>query len=68
MFKIGELAKCCNISVDTLRFYEKNGLITPNTRTDAGYRLYSPEATFKVDFILRAKDVGLSLQEIAGLF
>lgn len=65
--KIGELAKICNISVDTLRFYETNGLLSPQSRTESGYRLYTATAIQKVDFILRAKEVGLSLQEISEL-
>lgn len=67
MLKIGELAKRSNISIDTLRFYEKNDLISPDARTEAGYRLYAQDAIQKVDFILRAKQVGLSLTEIAEL-
>ena len=43
MFLIGELAKRCGVSTDTLRFYEKNRLIKPVGRSESGYRLYDEE-------------------------
>ena len=67
MFQIGELAKRCGVTTDTLRFYEKNGLIQPFGRSESGYRLYSEENQKQVGFILRAKDLGLSLEEIREL-
>ena len=67
MFQIGELAKRCGVTADTLRFYEKNALIKPAGRSDSGYRLYSAENQKQVAFILRAKDLGLSLDEIKEL-
>ncbi|MCG7490710.1 Zn(2+)-responsive transcriptional regulator [Vibrio sp. Of14-4] len=67
MFQIGELAKHCGVTTDTLRFYEKNGLIQPIGRSESGYRLYSEENQKQVGFILRAKDLGLSLEEIREL-
>lgn len=67
MFQIGELAKRCNVTADTLRFYEKNQLIKPAGRSDSGYRLYNEENQHQVSFILKAKDLGLSLDEIREL-
>lgn len=67
MYLIGQLAKLCNVSSDTLRFYEKNGLIEPAGRSDSGYRLYSEDNLSRVKFILRAKAIGLSLNEICEL-
>ncbi|WP_119184460.1 MerR family DNA-binding transcriptional regulator, partial [Poseidonibacter lekithochrous] len=43
MYLIGQLAKLCNVSSDTLRFYEKNQLIVPAGRSESGYRLYSED-------------------------
>jgi len=63
MLKIGELAKHAGISRDALRFYEKLGLIAPNTRTDSGYRLYSKSDVVRISFILSAKEVGFTLNE-----
>ena len=65
--KIGKLAKALGVSQDALRFYEKQGLINPSFRTAAGYRLYSTEDVKQVKFILSAKRVGFTLNEIRGL-
>ncbi len=67
MFQIGELAKRCNVSTDTLRFYEKNKLIIPAGRSESGYRLYNVENQKQVQFILKSKSLGLSLDEIREL-
>jgi len=67
MLKIGALASLAGVSRDTLRFYEKHGLITPDTRTDSGYRLYSETDVYRISFILSAKEVGFTLNEIHQL-
>lgn len=67
MFQIGELAKRCGVSTEALRFYEKNGLIKPATRNESGYRLYSDESEKQIQFVLKAKSLGLSLDEIKEL-
>ncbi len=65
--KIGELAKQVNVTVETLRFYEVEGLLTPKRRSTAGYRLYSADSEQRLKFILHAKTVGFSLHEIKKL-
>jgi len=67
MYRIGELAKLCHINNDTLRFYEKNGLLRPSSRSESGYRLYTEDDKKILQFILRAKDVGFTLAEIRDL-
>ncbi|NLQ16635.1 Zn(2+)-responsive transcriptional regulator [Marinomonas sp. M1K-6] len=67
MYQIGELAKACGINNDTLRFYEKNALLTPSHRSESGYRLYSEKDKDILQFILRAKHVGFTLAEIREL-
>ncbi|ATG75002.1 Zn(2+)-responsive transcriptional regulator [Zobellella denitrificans] len=67
MFRIGELARHFGIKADTLRFYEKEGLLAPSLRTPAGYRLYSEEDKNRLHFILRCKRVGFSLKDIEEL-
>jgi MerR family Zn(II)-responsive transcriptional regulator of zntA len=67
MLKIGELAQRTGISRDALRFYEKHGLITPSGRTDSGYRLYSKSDVLRISFILSAKEVGFTLNEVHQL-
>jgi MerR family Zn(II)-responsive transcriptional regulator of zntA len=67
MYRIGELAKQCEVKADTLRFYEKHGLLTPSSRSDSGYRLYNDNDVERLRFILRAKAVGFTLAEITEL-
>ena len=67
MIRIGELAHRSQVSRDTLRFYEKHGLITPSARTDAGYRLYAESDIKRIGFIVSAKKVGFTLNEIQQL-
>jgi len=67
LIKIGLLAKRCQVSVETLRFYESQGLLTAKSRTGSGYRLYGKDDEQKLHFILHAKKVGFSLQEIKQL-
>lgn len=65
--KIGDLVKQHGVSVDTIRFYEKQQLLTPSARSEGGYRLYSAADNQRLAFILRAKSVGFSLQQIREL-
>lgn len=67
MIRIGELAHQSQVSRDTLRFYEKHGLITPSARTNAGYRLYAESDIKRIGFIVSAKKVGFTLNEIQQL-
>lgn len=67
MYRIGELAQHCEVTADTVRFYEKSGLLSPASRNEAGYRLYSDTDLAKVLFIRRAKSTGFTLQEISEL-
>jgi MerR family copper efflux transcriptional regulator len=66
-FTIGKLAAQTGLAVETLRYYERRGLMVPSQRTAAGYRLYGFEAKRRLRFIRRAKDLGFSLDEIAEL-
>ncbi|MFQ5443100.1 MAG: heavy metal-responsive transcriptional regulator [Nitrospinales bacterium] len=61
-----ELAKKCGVNIETLRFYEKRGLIDP-ARSGAGYRLYSREDEIKIVFIKNARNLGFTLPEIEDL-
>lgn len=67
MYRIGELAKLCKIKTDTLRFYDKQGLFAPSSRTESGYRLYTKKDADRLRFILRAKAIGFTLVEISEL-
>lgn len=65
--KIGELSKQSGIPVETLRYYEKQGLISQPSRLANGYRDYSNETVSHLHFIKRAKKVGFSLKECKEL-
>ena len=62
--KIGEVAKASGVGIETLRFYEKSGLLDQPSRTESGYRLYDTEVLDRLDFIKRAQILGFSLDEI----
>ncbi len=65
--KIGALAQQFDVTVDTIRFYEKQGLLATAPRSGAGYRQYSTGDVQRLSFILRAKAIGFSLQQIREL-
>ena len=67
MLTIGKAASAADLSIDTLRFYERSGLLKPPPRTAAGYRLYRREDVDRLRFIHRAKLLGFSLEEIGQL-
>ena len=67
MLRIGELATQYKIKTDTLRFYDKLNLLSPSSRSEAGYRLYTKQDAKRLRFILKAKNIGLTLTEIAEL-
>lgn len=64
---IGQLAEACDVSIDTLRYYERCKLLQPDGRSKASYRLYGPESIRRVDFIKRCKSLGFTLEEIRKL-
>lgn len=67
MYRIGELAKQTGVSPDTLRFYERIGLVHPIARSEGGYRLYGVEAIRRLNFIKQAQALGLTLEEIRAV-
>ena len=65
--KIGEIAKKAKVNIQTVRYYEKRGLLLPQSRMESGYRLYDKGAEKRLEFILYAKELGFTLEEIKGL-
>jgi Hg(II)-responsive transcriptional regulator len=66
-FSIGEFAKQANVHVETLRYYERRGLIPRPHRTVSNYRVYSSEDLRRVKFVKQAQGLGFSLNEIKKL-
>jgi Hg(II)-responsive transcriptional regulator len=64
---IGKLAKKTDVSIDSIRFYERRGLLAEPTRTEANYRVYPLEAADRLRFIKKAQKLGFSLGEIQEL-
>lgn len=65
--RVAELAASVGVSPDTIRFYEREGLLAHPPRTAAGYRHYPPEAIERLRFIQGCQRLGLRLREIAEL-
>jgi DNA-binding transcriptional MerR regulator len=65
--RIGELAAATGLTTKTIRFYEGEGLLPEPGRTTSGYRVYGETDSKRLDFVLKAKRLGLSLEEIKGV-
>lgn len=65
--RTGELAEEAGVNVETLRFYERKGLLPEPPRRASGYREYPADTVRRIRFIQRAKELGFTLQEIKGL-
>ena len=67
MLTIGKLAALGEVSVDTLRYYEREKLIEPADRSESGYRLYDKDSARRIHFIKQAQHCGFTLAEIREL-
>jgi len=65
--KIGELAETAGVNVQTIRYYERRGLLPEPARRPSGYREYQPETLDRLRFIRRAQELGFTLTEIGDL-
>ena len=64
---IGKLANAAQVNVQTVRYYERQGLLPEPTRRESGYRQYSQDDVKQLRFIKRAQELGFSLREIKEL-
>lgn len=67
MLTIGKIAELSGLTTDAIRYYEKEGLISPLQKSEAGYRLYNDDAVRRLHFIKQAQQCGFSLAEILQL-
>lgn len=65
--KIGQMARQEEVGIETVRFYERQGLLSEPARKASGYRQYTDDAIIRLRFIKRSKELGFSLKEIAEL-
>tara|TARA_R110000868_G_scaffold93618_2_gene258930 strand:- start:7867 stop:8286 length:420 start_codon:yes stop_codon:yes gene_type:complete len=66
-FTIGQVAERSGVGIETVRFYEREGLIPKPNRSSSGYRLFDDETIARLQFIRRAKELGFTLNEIKEL-
>jgi Hg(II)-responsive transcriptional regulator len=64
---ISKVATAADVNVQTIRYYERRGLVPPPRRTPSGYRQYTDDAVARLRFIKHAQELGFSLQEIQEL-
>jgi MerR family transcriptional regulator, mercuric resistance operon regulatory protein len=68
LLTIGELAQRAGVNIETVRYYERRGLIDEPPRSPSGYRQYSGADVWRLQFIGRAKQLGFTLREITEIF
>lgn len=66
-FSTGKLAQAASVNVETLRYYERRGLLPEPPRRPSGYRRYPPESVARLRFIKGAQELGFTLEEIKDL-
>jgi MerR family copper efflux transcriptional regulator len=64
---VGTLAKQAGVKIDTIRYYERHGLLPKPTRTNAGYRIFTPASVERLRFIKQAQALGFTLNEVKEL-
>jgi Cu(I)-responsive transcriptional regulator len=65
--KIGEIAKSTGLKIETIRFYEAEGLVSPPIRNGSNYRLYDRSHHERLSFIKRSRDLGFTLDQVRAL-
>ena len=65
--KIGKLAQAAGVGVETIRFYERKGLIKRPVKRDGGFRYYNAEEAARIQFVKRAQELGFTLREVKEL-
>ena len=64
---IGQVARAAGIGVETVRFYERQGVLAPPPRTGSGYRQYAADTVGRLRFVRRAERLGFTLREVKEL-
>lgn len=65
--KIGDIAKRIGLKIETVRFYESEGLIAPPLRSGGNYRLYDQSHLDRLSFVKRSRDLGFTLDQVRDL-
>lgn len=64
---ISQVAKASNVNLETVRYYERRGLIPEPPRSESGYRHFPQEVVYRIQFIKKSQDLGFTLEEIKKL-
>jgi DNA-binding transcriptional MerR regulator len=64
--QIGQVASQAGVSIDTVRFYERRGVLPPAPRTSSGYRIFTEATVSRIKLARRLQELGLTLDEITG--
>ncbi len=67
MITIGKLSAATGVNVETIRYYERAGLVTPPARTEGNYRTYTEADVKRLRFIRRTRDLGFSVEQVRAL-
>ncbi len=67
VLSIGQLAEAAGVHIETVRYYERRGLLPEPPRTASGYRQYGPDDVWRLEFVGRAKALGFTLAEVGDL-
>ena len=65
--RIGQVSKLAGVTVESVRFYERRGLVPSPRRLRSGYRVFGPDAVRRIRFVRHAQELGFSLDEISEL-
>ena len=65
--QIGDLSRQAGVNIETIRYYEQIGMLPPPPRSEGGHRLYGQNLIMRLNFILRSRDLGFTLEEIREL-
>ena len=65
--KIGQIASEAGVSIDTVRFYERRGVLPRAPRTAAGYRVFTRDTVRRITMVRKLQELGLTLDEISGV-
>jgi len=67
LLTIGQVAKLSGVGAETIRFYERKGVLLGTQRKASGFRLFDPDTVYRLEFIRRVQSAGFSLKEVREL-
>ena len=67
VLSIGDLARATGVRVETVRYYERTGLLAAPSRTKGNYRAYGPADLARLSFVRRARDLGFPIEQVRAL-